>query len=153
QSVAWMHCTQVPVPLQRLPLFMLQVALAAAGGFDGIPPVQTSCVHWLPSDGVSLSSLTVVGWPWPSHWISLQSPPMCAAVGGAVPAAVLVTPQVPLVQVWAWQKVSVPQFPALTQPTHAPLPSHIRLVPQTVPLERLGFEGTPPVQTSPVQAL
>jgi hypothetical protein len=51
------------------------------------------------SDGVSLSSLTVCCWPWPSHWTLLQSPVICEPAGRAMPAVVLVTPHVPLVQV------------------------------------------------------
>ena len=39
------------------------------------------------------------------------------------------------------------------QPRHAPLPSHTRAPPHEVPWARGGFEATPAVHTSPVQAL
>src|SRR4029434_263535 len=110
-------------------------------------------VHWLPSTGLSVSSLTVWGWPLPSHWTRLQSLSVCMAAGSAVPADVLVTPQLPFVQVRVWQKLSVPQLAAVTHPTQAPWPLHIRFVPQTVPVDRFGFDFVPFVQTSPVQAL
>src|SRR3954468_8076005 len=68
--------------------------------------------------------------------------------------AALDTPQTPAaLQVWAWQVVSAPQSAAVMQPTQAPWPLHIRLVPQLVPLVRFGFVGTPAVHTSPVHAL
>src|SRR5262245_10288607 len=131
---------------------MLQVVFASSGGLVGTPAVQTSLVHWLVSTGLSVSSLTVWGWPLPSHWTTLQSLAICIAAGSAVPTAVLVTPHVPFVQVCAWQKVSVPQLAAVTQPTQAPLPLHIRFVPQTVPVDRFGFRFASFLQTSPVQA-
>src|SRR5205823_14327572 len=77
QSVVCRHCTQaglVPLPLHLLPPPRLQAVPPASGGFDGMPAAHRSCVQALPSTGLSLSSLTVWDWPWPSHWTFLQSP-------------------------------------------------------------------------------
>src|SRR5690242_18392300 len=57
------------------------------------------------------------------------------------------------VQVCVWQAVLVPQSAAVLQPTQAPVPLQIRLVPQAVPVATFGFVGRPAVQTSVVQAL
>jgi len=156
QSVGCRHCTQagaVPLPLQRVPLFWLQVVPASSGGFDAIPPLHRSLVQALLSTGRSASSLTVVDCPMPSHCTFLQFLSVCMEAGSSVPAAALFTPHVPLVHVCVWQGVSVPQLAAVMQPTHALWALHIRLVPQDVPAERGGFENTPAVQTSAVQGL
>src|SRR5262245_28191871 len=59
-----------------------------------------------------------------------------------------------LVQAKVRQAVLVPQLEAVRQPTQAPWPLHIwLLVPHDAPADRLGFEGTPAVQRSCVQAL
>src|SRR5204863_9775551 len=115
-----------------------------------MPTLHRSCVPALPSTGLSVSSLTVCTWPVPSHWTFLQSPGVW--FGSAVPTAALFTPHWPFVHVWVWQVVSVPQLAAVMQPTQAPVPLHIKLVPQAVPADRLGLEATPAVQMSSVQA-
>ena len=84
----------------------------------------------------------------------MQSRAVWFWAGSGVPTAALVTPQTPAaLQVCVWQVVSVPQLAAVMQPTQAPCALHIRLVPQVVPVDQVGFEATPAVQTSSVQAL
>src|SRR5262245_31662566 len=59
QSVACRHSTQAgaeALPLHIVPLPWLQGAPWASGGFAGLPPVQLSEVHGLPSTKTSLSS-------------------------------------------------------------------------------------------------
>src|SRR5215212_8175462 len=55
------HCTQtgdVAEPLQRVPPFSLQVALAGSDGFEGAPFMHRSIVQPLLSTGRSVGSLT-----------------------------------------------------------------------------------------------
>src|SRR5262249_4557635 len=89
--------------------------------------------------------------PLPSHTESRQSCGACAATG--VFAAVKETPHTPAVQVRAWHSSSVPwQSAGVSQPTHIPAASQTRLTPHAVPCGLSGFEGTPAVHTSSVQA-
>ena len=84
----------------------------------------------------------------PSHCTFLQSPAVWLVAGSGVPAATLVTTHSLFVQANVRQSVLVPQLAAVRQPTQAPPPVHIWLVPQAVPAARFGFEGTPAVQMS-----
>jgi hypothetical protein len=62
-----LHWTHVPKPLQTLPPFWLHGEFKGTGGLLGVPALQTSPVHWLPSTGKSLSSTTLTTFPKPSH--------------------------------------------------------------------------------------
>ncbi len=64
-----------------------QVVVSGSDGCDGVPLVQTSLVHGLPSTGRSVSSLTCMVLPWPSHWAFLQSRGDCAVSDSTVPEA------------------------------------------------------------------
>jgi hypothetical protein len=76
------HATQVPAPSQTLPPFWVHAVPAGLAGCDGVPPVQASVVHWLPSSaGRSVSSATVVVPPCPSQTVCWQSPGVWLDVG------------------------------------------------------------------------
>lgn len=61
--------------LLQTPLLLLQLAPGAAFVISGMPLLQPSIVHMLPSKGgVSLSSSTTTTLPLPSHESRLQSP-------------------------------------------------------------------------------
>ena len=83
-------------PLQRVPPFSLQVALAGSDGFEGVPFVHRSIVQPLLSTGRSVSSLTVT-------WLPVMQTSFLQSFGvgtpTVVPSAVLLMPQTPAVQV------------------------------------------------------
>src|SRR5262249_29401046 len=140
-----------PSPSQRLPA--PQDVPAATGGFDGTPAPQTSWVQTLLSFRTSAGSTTNFTLPRPSHCATLQSPGTWLA--SSVPSATLRPPDTKFAsQVRVWQAVSWPgQSSAVRQPTQWPAPSHSFWPPHDVPDDSGGFDGTPVVQTSSVQAL
>jgi AMMECR1 domain-containing protein len=152
--VAALHCTQAPAALQTTPPW-LHAASTGSTGCEGTPAVQTSLVHWLPSSaGTSLLSMAPTMLPTPSHWFFWQSPGVWALV--AVPAAVLLTPQVLPAQVRVWHSVSVPaHWVGALHCTQAPPALHTVPLPwlQAVSTGLRGCEGTPAVQTSLVHWL
>jgi hypothetical protein len=78
-----------------------------AVGFEGVPLLQRSAVHTLPSTGLSVSSETVFSLPpLPSQTIFLQSPAACEETG--VPSGVKVKPHTPCAQDRFWHSVSIP---------------------------------------------
>src|SRR4051794_31051769 len=122
-------------------------------GFEGVPFVQTSLVHELPSTGLSVSSGTEMTAPAPSQTDLWQLPG--ASVPAAVPAWASTWPQVwsPWQTNWR-QAVSVPAQSALTAhctqaaltQTFPPLaPEH------DAPSDFVGCDGAPLEQTSSVQ--
>ncbi len=71
--LSFTHSTHVPLPSHCL--LPSHVVPAVANFFSGMPLLQLSMVHMLPSSGgVSLSSLTVIVPPIPSQTSVLQSP-------------------------------------------------------------------------------
>src|SRR5262249_27660083 len=95
QSAATAQPTQAPLPSQRS--LLPHIVPAFDGGFDATPPVHTSSVQSLPSLGTSVSSLTVLVFPAPSHCTDLHSPPVCVASG--VPSATGAVPHLPAMHV------------------------------------------------------
>ena len=118
---ATLHATHAPVALQKAPPFWVHTVLTATVGFDGVPFVQTSLVHWLLSTGRSLFVLTTMGAPKPSHSFVLQSPAVCVATGTI--AGVFVAPHAPAAeQVRVRHSVSEPlHCEATLQATQAPV--------------------------------
>ena len=124
-------------------------------GFDGVPFVQTSPVHELPSTSLSVSSTAEMTAPAPSQTDLWQLP--VASVPAAVPAGASMWPQV-----WSpWQtnwrhSVSVPAQSASARhcTQAAPLHTFAPLAPvQAVPSAFAGCDGAPLEQTSSVQVL
>ena len=104
-----------PLPsLQRLP--------SPATGFEHVP-VSLSQVptlwHW--SDAPQTTGVAPVQTPVLQLSIVVHLSPSSHAVASAA----LATPQEPAVQVLTLQAAAVPQSATVTQPTHAPLPSHL----------------------------
>src|SRR5262245_13751438 len=117
QSAAVRQPTQRPCPSHSCP--PPHIVLAAVGGLDGRPAVQTSCVHGLPSTGRSLLSMIAVTFPWPSQRRLLQSPAACST--STVCAATSETPHAPPRQVRWLHSVSWPgQVAAVRQSTQIP---------------------------------
>ena len=83
-------------PLQRVPLFSLQGALAGSDGFEGVPFMHRSIVQPLLSTGRSVGSLTVTLLP-VMQMSFLQSFGIWTPI--VVPSGVLLMPQTPAVQV------------------------------------------------------
>jgi hypothetical protein len=135
-----------------------QVVSSGFAGCVGVPLVQTSLVQALPSSvGVSVSSVTVVVPPNPSHCSLRQFP---ATTSAAVPACAFEKPQVyAFPQTRMWQIESVPgQSVAATQMTHAgadelPLQSVPPSCAQAVRAGSGPWVGIPFTHVSEVQAL
>ena len=124
-------------------------------GFVGVPFVQTSPVHELPSTGLSVSSTADMTAPAPSQTDLWQLP--VASVPAAVPAWASMWPQVwsPWQTNWR-QSVSVPAQSVLARhcTQAAPLHTFPPLGPvQAVPSDFAGCDGAPLEQTSSVQVL
>jgi len=82
----------VPLPSHASLPLTLHAELMAVGGFDGLPcALHKSCVHGLPSTGLSLVSTEVTVFPAPSHSRTLQLPAVCPW-DKSVPAAVYEKP-------------------------------------------------------------
>ena len=81
--VAVVQSTHVPEPLQKSPL--PHAVLMALFGLLGVPDVQMSLVHELPSTNTSLSSTALVVPPTPLQRSSRQLPVTCIPAGSAVP--------------------------------------------------------------------
>jgi hypothetical protein len=79
--------THDPAPSHALPPFWKQNVPTAVGGLLGVPAVQTSSVHSMPSIGRSVFWSAAMTPPAPLHWFCLQSPRVCAVV--TVPAGAL----------------------------------------------------------------
>ena len=95
-SPAERHCTQSPALSHSVPPFWLQAVPWERAGFDGVPAVQTSLVHWFPSTGKSVLSTTFVTMlPMPSHWLLRQSPG--AGSAATVPGVAKIAPHEPAV--------------------------------------------------------
>src|SRR5262245_3779282 len=80
QSVASRHSTQAGaerLPLHIVPLPWLHAVPEGSGRFDGLPPLQLSEVHGLPSTKTSLSSTAETSLPVPLQTFFLQSPVIC----------------------------------------------------------------------------
>src|SRR4051812_15124809 len=129
-----------------------QLLPAVTNGLLGMPAVHTSCVQALPSTGRSKSSLPVATAPWPSQTFFLQSRGVCAET--RVPAAVLLVPHWPAMQLRVWQSASVPgQVLADRHSTQWEAPSQTRLPPQTAPDATGRWEGVPELHSSVVHTL
>src|SRR5690349_11053783 len=99
------HPTQAPAPLHTTPPCVHALPLAV-GGLEGVPSVQTSSVHWMPSTGRPVSSAFAVTLPAPSHTFCEQSPAVC--VETTVPAVWNAMPHTFPTQVRAPHSVSEP---------------------------------------------
>src|SRR5437667_457735 len=134
-----------------MPPFWAQLAPYARFGLLGTPEVQTSAVQSRLSAGRSASTLMTR--PWRSQTSCWQSPAVWAAVG--VPCGAKLTPHAPFVQTRTAQSLSLPgQSAPVRHDTQWPAPSH-SVPPESPQLVRAGeggFDGTPFVQTSSVQA-
>src|SRR3954463_12301716 len=103
-------------------------------------------------EGVSFVLTTERIPPAPLHSLVWQSPAIVSVTG--VNSARGVKPQIPpVMQTGTWQALPVGQFASAMQPTQAPSPSHIWLVPHETPAETLVFTGIPLLQVSLVHGL
>lgn len=117
QSLAVTQPMHAPVALHFL---VPPQAVPDATSVGTTEPVllQLSVTHGLVLVGASLGSATEMTLPLPSHTFFKQSPGVCNA--RAVPLAVSLTPQAPLVHVGVEQAVVGPQSDAARQATQFP---------------------------------
>jgi hypothetical protein len=123
QSLSWVQPAQLPAPSHaRFPVGPHAVPLGA-GGCEGTPLVQMSCVQGLESLGTSLLSATIFVPPCPSHTTCWQSPAVWWLVGN--PTGSLLIPHVPLVHTRCAQSVSVPGQSVATLHSVPPIPEAV----------------------------